>query len=206
MISLLREQSSWLHRRRAGVKLSALCGLSLLVYPLQSPVELAPLLLLVGAGYVSLGRGGLGEMWVVRGLWPWFAVMFVIHAFAGQPVYGLVVVLKMLLMILAANLLTLTTRLADLLATLEFALQPLRWVGLSTRPLSLALSLMIRYVPVLLAMLAQHREAWQARGGGEHGRWRLLVPALIGALRLAESAGDALAARGGARGLAPKRR
>lgn len=201
MISLYREKTSWLHRQSAGSKLLALCLLSLFVFPISRLFPLAVLSVFTVSLYLSLGQGGIREVKTAWPLWPWFLVMWLFHAFAGDPVFGVVVVLKMLLMILLANLLTLTTRQTDLLAALEFMLQPLTWIGLSTRPLALAVSMMVRYIPVLLALLQQHQQAWQARGGAQRGRWRLVVPALIGALKLAESAGESLQARGGVKGL-----
>lgn len=201
MISLYRPQGSWLHRRVAGHKLIALCLLSVAVFPIES----LPVLVMLSAGtaliYLSLGQGGVDELSVVWVLWPWVLVMWLFHALSGDYLLGLVVVIKMLVMILLANLLTLTTRQSDLLIALQRALTPLTWLGLSTRPLALAVSMMIRYIPVLLALFQQHQQAWQARGGGRRGRWRLVVPALIGALQLAEYVGESLAARGGVRGL-----
>lgn len=201
MISLYREKTSWLHRQSAGSKLFALCLLSVLVFPISQLFLLTLLGVFTASFYFSLGQGGLREIKTVWLLWPWFLVMWLFHAFAGDPVLGVVVVLKMLLMILLANLLTLTTRQTDLLAALEFMFRPLTWIGLSTRPLALAVSMMVRYIPVLLALLQQHQQAWQARGGAQRGRWKLVVPALIGALKLAENAGESLLARGGVRGL-----
>jgi len=201
MISLYRQQPSWLHRQRAGFKLSALLLVSLLVFPVKTLAPLGGLAAVLLVLYRALGKGGLAEAKVVIPLWPWFLFICVFHVFEGSYLEGVVVIGKLVLMVLTANLLTLTTRHSDLLSALEVGLSPLGWVGISTRPMALAVSLMLRYVPVLSVLLENNAEAWKARGGGRKGRWRLMVPALIGALRLAEHAGDSLFARGGIRGL-----
>jgi len=201
LISLYRQKTSWLHRLSAGAKLLALCMASVAIFPLDTLSTLAILGLLTILLYASLSDGGLRELKVIVPLWPWFLIMWLFHYFGGDPLIGTVAVLKMALMILLANLLTLSTRQSDLLAAIQYGLSPLSFLGLSTRPLALAVSLMIRYIPVLLALIQQHQQAWQARGGRRAGRWRLIVPALIAALQIAEHAGESLAARGGVRGL-----
>lgn len=202
MISIYRRlENSWLHRQRAGYKLLALCFISALIFPLNSLEILVFLCLLSMMVYMSLGAGGLKELKVICPLWPWFAVMWIFHAFDGHYAQGTIVVLKMILMISLANLLTLTTRQSDLLATIEAALAPLSWIGVTTRPLSISVSLMIRFVPVLLVQFNQHQQAWSARLGGKLGRWHLLVPALLAAMRLSQRVSESLWARGGVRGL-----
>ncbi len=200
MISLYRPASSWLHNHRAGHKLLALCFVSIFIFPLTSLALLLSLLMLCASMYLSLGKDGLAEMRVVVPLWPWFLMMLAFHWYSGEPVAGLVAVVKMVLMILLANLLTLSTRQSDLLSALQQGLTPITWLGFSTRPLALSVSLMIRYIPVLVLLLGQHRQAWRARGGAERRKWLLVVPALIGALRLADHVGESLTARGGVSG------
>ncbi len=201
MISLYRTGSTWLHRQAAGHKLIALCLISAVSYKFSTMLPILVLALTTALLYASLGQRGLLEMRVVKPLWPWLLMMFVFHWLSGDPLLGLLVVSKMVVLVLLANLLTLSTRQSDLLAALEYGLRPLSWLGVSSRPFALAVSMMISYLPVLLHLFEQQRQAWIARGGGRRGRWKLVAPAMISALKLADHAGEALAARGGVRGL-----
>ncbi len=201
MISLYHAGSSWIHRQRAGYKLLALCALSGSFFYVESLPVIGGLAVLTLIAYASLGEGGLVQTKAVLALWPWLLFMWAFHALNGDVYLGAVVASKMLVMVLLANLLTLSTRQTDLLAAIQWALQPLNKIGVSTRPFALAISLMISYLPVLLHVFELHQQAWRARGGAKRGRWRLMVPALLSALALAERAGEALAARGGVRGL-----
>jgi biotin transport system permease protein len=96
-----------------------------------------------------------------------------------------------------ANFVTMTTRLSDMMRVIERLLRPLSRLGLSARQLALAVALVIRFVPVMLARAGQIRESWRARSPRRPG-WRILVPIILSALDDADHVAQALRARGGA--------
>ncbi|HYD64830.1 energy-coupling factor transporter transmembrane component T, partial [Azospirillum sp.] len=94
-----------------------------------------------------------------------------------------------------ATLVTLTTRVSDMVETLERALAWLRPLGVNAGKVSLMLALTIRLVPVLLAQAQEIRMAQRARGV-ERSAVALLVPLMVKTLRMADDLADALEARG----------
>ena len=184
------------HRARASVKLFGLLLLGLAV-TIPPPTWwllgslgalLVGLFLLAGLGWSRLGR----QLWALR----WLIVV----VFASQLVFlsvgvALVNVSRMLLMIMLAAFVTLTTRTREILAALEHGFGPLRRIGANPARLSLLLSMTIRTVPIVAGLAEQIRDAQRARGGRFSIR-AFIVPLLVGSLRQADDLADALAARG----------
>ena len=197
MLSLALPGESWAHRLPAGVKMAALCLVMLAVFPLGRPLPLALCLLAVVALYASLGplalrRGGRA----LRGLAPVLALILGYHLLTGAPRLGAVVVLRVLVMMGLATLVTLTTRLDDMVAVVARLAAPLGRFGLDPRLPGLAVALAVRFVPVLIDRGAQLALAWRARARRRPGP-RLLVPLVLSALDDADHVADALRARGG---------
>jgi len=206
MISYLARQS-WLHDIPAGAKLLALAAASIVVLPVQD----WRLLMLALAGcaliYVSLGGEGAARIVRLTRLWPMMALIAFFHLFVGDCQSALANVARLWLMIALADLVTLSTKLTDMMAAITPILSPLKFVGLSVEKIALAVSLVIRFVPLLLENWDRRGEAWRARGGGRLPL-RLVAPFLIETLNMADRFAESLAARGfpaGSDRSAPKR-
>lgn len=198
---------SLLHRLPAGLKLGALALLSILILPLDDPRLLAGALAATLALYASLGRPALARLRTLRPLAPLLALMFVLQAWSGDWTSagfaaGAASVLRILLMVLLADLVTLSTSLQQMMDALETVLAPLRPLGASPRKLALAVALVLRFVPVLLAAWRAREEAWRARSTRRPSL--ALVPGFLAeTLRLADHVAEALDARGFGRGRGP---
>ena len=108
---------------------------------------------------------------------------------------ALVVVGTLVVAVAAACLVTLTTRVSDLLDTLVRLLAPLRLAGFDPERAGLALALAVRSVPVIGAAAREVADARRARGLERSVR-ALAVPLVVRTVRHAERTGEALAARG----------
>lgn len=197
MLTLTSPVETPLHRVRAGVKLGALAVFTALLFALPSVWMAAVAGMAVGAVYVAGGgvfaRHGLA---MLRPVWPFVAVVGLWHMATDDLALGALIILRMCTAIAAANLVTMTTALSDMIALIERLAAPLSPL-LPPRRLALAIALVIRFIPVLserLALLSQARRARSARTGG----WRILAPAALAALDDAEHVAMALRARGGA--------
>lgn len=185
-----------LHRLPAGVKLAGLMAISMALYPVDQPLWLLPVLLLSVAGYASLGPGGLQRLTLVKPVLPFLLLILAFQTWTQGWADGLVMLQRILIMVLLANLVTLTTPMDAMMAAAMPLLRPLRWIGVAPHRIAFAVALLVRFVPVLMALTASLLEAWRARGGGRR-QWRLAVPLLINAIRLSDHVAEALAARGG---------
>ena len=196
MISLFLGQRTWLHGVPAGLKLVVLAASSVVLFPIQHAGWQAVALSVVLALYMSAGPTALRQLRLMRPLIPLFALIFALQWWSFGWSVGLTLVLRMSTLVLLANLVTLTTRMDDMLAALRPVLLPLQWLGLSPDRLAFAVGLLVRFVPVLLAVLEQLLDTWRARGGNRQV-WKLAIPLTIQSIRMADHVAEALAARGG---------
>lgn len=197
MLTLTSPVETRLHRLPAGAKLAALALFTLLMFRLTSPVWLTFALAGVVALHLPWGRPfALHAARMLRPLWPFVAVVALWHLWTGELALGVAVILRMVAAVAAANLVTMTTRLSDMLAVFERLALPLSPV-LPPRRLALAFALVIRFIPTLADRLTRIAEAFRARSPRRPG-WRVLVPATLAALDDADQAAEALRARGGA--------
>ncbi len=195
MIGLYVPGDSLLHRAPAGVKLVLLAvGLSMVT------LFASPATVLVGLGVVMLlaGAAGVGGRAVLAQVRPLLWVLIALGAaqvwLAGWQA-AVVMCSSILMAVLAAGLVTLTTRTQDLLDAVVGGLGPLRRVGVRPERVALLLALVIRTVPVLARIAGEVREARVARGAQRSAR-ALAVPMVIRTVRHADRLGEALVARG----------
>ncbi|MGW3485222.1 energy-coupling factor transporter transmembrane component T family protein [Rhodococcus indonesiensis] len=195
-LGLYHRASSPVHRAPAGPKLLVTAALivALTVWmrqPWQVPVAAALVL-----GLYLTAR--IPPRPALRQLRPLLWMLVVIAAFqvllAGWE-RAVVVCGQLLVAVALAALVTLTTRVSDMLDAIVTGLRPLRRVGVDAERVGLVLVMTVRAVPMLGAIVAQVTEARKARGLGFSLR-ALAVPVVVGALLTAEAMGEALVARG----------
>jgi biotin transport system permease protein len=193
---LYLSQQSWLHRLSAGFKLILLAGVAtgLTVFAQLNLVLLG--FALITFSYASLGGSAIASLRAMRPLFLLILGLFLFQYWTLGLASAALITLRMLSLILLAQLVTLTTRLEDLMQALIPLLRPLKRFGVSPARIAFAIALVIRFIPVLLAQYGALRMAWRARGG--HRRpWVLLSPLLIQSLQMTEQVALAIAARGG---------
>lgn len=197
MIGLYLETRSPLHLVPAGWKLLGLALASLALFPLDDPLVLLVCLAVSLSGYALLGRQGLSALAALRSLALILAFVLGLHALLGSVETGLLVSLRLATLFLLASLVTLTTRMDEMIDALRPVLRPAAWIGLSERRLALAIALVIRFTPVIVDMGSRLQEAHRARSGRK-GHVKLVAPLCLQALNAADHVAEALAARGGA--------
>jgi biotin transport system permease protein len=187
--------TSPLHRVSAGPKLLVLLALTTVVLVLSSPGWLGGLCAVVAAGY-AVARIPVGRcLRLARGLALLVAFVFALQWWLLGAYGALVVCLRIVTALAAANLFTLTTRVDDVVAAVERGGRPLRRFGLRPERLGLLVGLTLRAIAVLSDTATQVREAAKARGA-DRSPTAFAVPFLVRTLRHADELGEALAARG----------
>ncbi|MEX2644509.1 MAG: energy-coupling factor transporter transmembrane protein EcfT [Acetobacterales bacterium] len=195
MMGLYVPGYSPVHRLGAAPKLLALMLAGIGAFFLESLPALAAANLLAVALYAVAGLPLAETTRQLRPVAILLAFIFLFHLLLTEWQSGLSVVLRISALVLLATLVTLTTRLSDMTDTLTAALTPLRRVGVSPARVGLVLTVAVRLVPLLLGELGRVREAQKTRGL-ERSVVALMVPFLIGALRLSRDMGDAIESRG----------
>lgn len=187
-------RQSPIHRLSATIKLISLAAIGLLVALIPHLWGLA-LLQTIVCLLCWIARLPLPALW--RQLRPvsilLLGILF-IYGITGDWHTGGIAILRFTILILLATLITLTTRVSDMVEAIEHTLQPLQPFGLHPSKISLMIALSIRLIPVLLNQVHQIQEAQQARGI-DRPILALLVPLFIKTLRMADELSDAIEAR-----------
>ncbi|GAA4476652.1 energy-coupling factor transporter transmembrane protein EcfT [Rhodococcus olei] len=196
MLGLYHPGRSVLHRLPAGAKLAGLVlALIALAAVVRTPWQLVPAAAVVTAGFAAARiplRVAVAQLRPVIWMLAFIAVFQVV--FTGWR-RAAVVCGVLLLSVALAALVSLTTRVLDMLDALHRVLGPLRRFGVDPDRVGLVLAMTIRCIPLLAGLVGEVTEARKARGLGFSLR-ALAVPVVIGALRTADAMGEALAARG----------
>lgn len=132
MISLTSPIETRAHGWPAGLKLAALCVVTLILFRMESlwfhMMAFLAVLTLYALPGQSFLRAGLRSLKV---LWPFVVLVGIYHLIIRSPVDGLVIILRMLTAVGLANLVTMTTRLSDMIAVV-------RWLTTPCAPLAYA--------------------------------------------------------------------
>jgi len=199
-LALYVPRASPVHRTPAGWKLLVLAGLSVLVFAVPTlPVVSGALVAVLVVGLVVARLPGAVLLRQARAvLWVLVAI-FVLHAVLTDVLTGTLTVLRLLALVLAAAVVTATTRVTEMVAVVERVCWPLRWVGVRPARIGLVIAMALRFIPLIAERADRIREAQAARGGSVHGLRGLtttVVPLLVQVLQLAHTVSEALDARG----------
>ena len=197
MISLTSPVETWAHRWPAGLKLGSLCLATVVLFSQESLsfhalVFAACIVLycLPGARFFTSGMKRLVA------LWPFVGLVLIWHVVIGAQVEGLIVTLRLLSTVAMANLVTMTTKLSQMIDVIRWLSAPLRAFGLNTRALEIGIALVVRFTPALIDKGGQLAQSWSARSHKKPS-WRIVMPFTVLAIDDAEHVADALKARGG---------
>jgi biotin transport system permease protein len=195
-LALYSPGPSALHRTPAGLKLAALAALSVLLFAVpELPVAataLAVVVLLALAGARLTPRQLVAQL---RPVWLWLAGLLVFHLIVTDLATGALAVLRLATLVLAAAVVTATSKVGDLVAVIERLCAPLRLVGVRPGRIGLAIAMTLRFIPLVAERAERIREAQAARGA-TRPLFLMLVPLLVQVLQLAHTTAEALDARG----------
>jgi biotin transport system permease protein len=199
-LALYVPRASPVHRAPAGSKLLTLAALSVLLFAVPTLAVVAGAL--VGVVAVGLVVARLPASVLTRQarsvLW-WLVALFVLHTLVTDVGTGTVTVLRLLTLVLAAAVVTATTRVTAMVAFIERVCWPLQFVGVRPARIGLVIAMAVRFIPLISERADRIREAQAARGGsvrGVRGLTTTVVPLLVQVLQLAHTVSEALDARG----------
>ncbi|HEY4605411.1 MAG TPA: energy-coupling factor transporter transmembrane protein EcfT [Blastococcus sp.] len=195
MLSLYVPGTSSVHRAPAGLKLAVLAMLGVAVFTTARLELVAAALVLVLAAALAARLPIRVLTSQVRPLWIWLVALFGFHLLVTGPLVGAVAVLRLLTLVVAAAVVTATTRVTALVAVIERLASPLRVFGVRPARIGLVIAMTLRFIPLVADRAARIREAQAARGD-DRLRLVLVVPLLVQVLQMATTVGEALDARG----------
>ena len=165
------------------------------VFVLRSPGWLGGICVVTILGY-ALARVSLRRcLLLARMLGVLVVFMFALQWWLLGLDAAVLVCLRLVAALTAANLFTITTRVDDVVSAVERGLRPLRRFGVHADRVGLLVGLTLQSVAALSKIAAEVREAARARGA-QRSVIAFVVPFLVRTLRHADELGEALAARG----------
>jgi len=193
MISLYYPATSPVHKIAAGIKVLLLLILGTVLFQVEQ-IEI-----LVGVAVLVVSLYGVAKIpfklafGQLRPALYLLAIVFIAQIFISDLETAIFVVLRFAILILAASLVTLTTMMSDMIAALEKGLSLFqRWIPVAK--VSLALSLTIRFIPVIGVITQEVREAQRVRGM-ERNLFAIFMPTIIRTLKMGTEIAEALDAR-----------
>lgn len=197
MLTLTSEIRTPLHDWRAGNKLSLLSIAIVTLFLLNSPILLAGAAGLTALLYLAFGtKFAAHGLRMLKPLRFFLGFILLWQVVLGDPVTGFAIVLRLATAVSLANLVTLSTRLDDLIDLVIWLASPARFVGVSPKPLALSIALVVRFVPVLLERANHMSDAFRARST-KRPTFYIILPLIISVLEDADHVALALRARGG---------
>ena len=199
-LALYVRRDSVVHRLPAGAKLLGLAVLAVALFWLPTLTAAGAALagvLVIGLVVARLPVAVLARQ--ARAVRWWLLALLVVHAVTTDLLTGLHVALRLLTLVLAAAVVTATTRVSEMVAVIERLCAPLQLVGVRPARVGLAVTLALRFIPVLTERADRIRAAQAARGGSARGVGALrttVAPLLVQALQMAHDVSEALDARG----------
>lgn len=215
-------RESPVHNRDPRVKLIAVIALSIIILQLNMVGLLGvTALALVISQIARIPMKSLLNS--LRPVLPFFFCLFLLYIFftPGHPMppfpvgpvkityeglhLGMIQILKFLLLVAAASILTMTTTPSEITIGLEKLLRPVSFIGLSSHDIAMLVSLALRFMPTLLDELNNISEAQLARGanlnqhrisGKIKSISRLAVSLSVNIFRRCDELVDAMEARG----------
>ena len=188
-------QRTWLHQMPARAKLLGLACFTVAAFWIDDYRGLAAAFGLAVLAYVSLGDAARARLKGLVAFVPFLAVIGLFQFWSIGADAAASVLLRLCLMILLADMVSMTTNMLDMMDAIEPLLKPLSAFGLSPFRIAVALALVMRFVPVLMTDWTRRNEAWRARTG-RRASLKLLPSFLASTVTTADRIAEALDARG----------
>ena len=216
MLGLYLTGDSWLHRTDPRTKLALGVLLLVLLMVFHQPSALLWL------GFLVLCAGPLAGfslrllLAAIQPVLPLAFLTMIFHAFWGEAPFwkwislpglerGGVFAYRIVVLVLFAQLLTVSTSPVRLCEGLEKLMRPLSWFKVPVHEVALAASIALRFVPILSQEMERLIKAQVSRGAClDQGPWArrlpailsILVPLFVRAFRYADDLAQAMEARG----------
>jgi biotin transport system permease protein len=194
VISLYLSGNTWLHRIPAAIKLAGLALASLSLLFVQQWIYLLPLLPLLALAYGSMGKPGWQRLLGLRALMLLILGLGVFQGLLMDWDRAASAVIKMVVMVMFADLITMTTPMQRMADVLNLLLTPLDRPGNFRRQIALAVALVMRFIPMLAQQWQAQHLAFRARTSRRPKPF-LLAVFLTQAMRRTDQIAESIAAR-----------
>ncbi|MBB5073447.1 biotin transport system permease protein [Bartonella callosciuri] len=194
MIGLYLPEDTFVHRLRPGVKLLLLTVCATMLLMVSSIPILLLFLLFMALLYRVAKIPFNNVLKQLKSIGLFLVLIFVFQVFFKSWITGFEIILRLISLVFLASLVPLTTKVSDMVSTIEMWLQPFRRFGINPSEFSMVVSMAIRFIPVVSEKFNEVREAQRARGF-DTNIFALAMPLIIRTIRMASEVAEALDAR-----------
>ncbi|WP_042995299.1 energy-coupling factor transporter transmembrane component T family protein [Bartonella quintana] len=194
MIGLYLPGETFIHKLKPGIKLLffTVCGTTILMV---SSIPILVLLLLFVALFYRVAKVPFSTVLKqFKSMGLFLVLIFVFQAIFINWLIGVEVILRLIILFSLSLLVSFTTRVSDMVASIEAGLQPFRCFGINPLKVSMVVSMTIRFIPLLSEKFNEVREAQRVRGFNTNIA-ALAIPLIIRTMRMASEVAEALEAR-----------
>ncbi|WP_455482152.1 energy-coupling factor transporter transmembrane component T family protein [Bartonella sp. B35(2025)] len=194
MISLYFPRDTFIHKLKPEIKLLFFTLCTTITFIVSSIPILSTFLLFVALLYGVAKIPFSNILKQLKSISLFLALIFVFHVVFNSWFIGFEVVLRLVIFIFLSSLISLTTKVSDIVNLIEKGLRPLQYFGVNSSKFSMVLSMAIRFIPVISEKFHEVREAQQARGF-DTNMFSLAIPLIIRTIKIASEVAEALDAR-----------
>lgn len=195
MLGIYQPGKSWAHKITIRWKYLMFLVLMMVCLLWSHPVVQIGMVVLSAVLVKTTGARPQLAWGVPWGLFILLAGMSVLYVVVGDGRSGVRISATILTALYGSRLILITTPMPVLVDAVVSLARPLRIVGINPERVGLAVAIMIRSIPYVLASFGEVRQAAQARGL-HRNLMAQLTPVVIAAVAYARTTGQALQARG----------
>ncbi|WCR55495.1 energy-coupling factor transporter transmembrane component T family protein [Bartonella clarridgeiae] len=194
MISSYIPHDTLIHRLRPGTKLLFLILCGTIIFMVSSISAFLLFLLFISSLYRIAKIPFNKIIKQFKPVWLFLVFIFIFESIFDNWLTGFSIILRFIILISLASLISLTTKVSDMVASIEVGFRSFQCLGINPSKLSMVLSMAIRFIPVISEKFNAICEAQRARGL-DINIIALAIPLIIRTIRIASEVAEALDAR-----------
>ena len=195
MLALRFPQHTWLEKIPATIKLAVLAAATSGIFFVETLGIMALLFGVTTVFQFLLGwqifKFSLG---LLKPLLPFIAIILVWHLYSGDLGHGALIILRLLLIVNLANIVTCSTKTSEISEIIDKIISPMRLLNINTQAISLSVLIFIRFTPIVLERQKFLQLAYKCRSG-KRPSWQIIVPLILSVMDDADHVAQSLKSR-----------
>lgn len=131
---------------------------------------------------------------LLKPLLPFIAIMVFWHLYSRDLTGGLLIIMRLLLIVSLANLVTCSTKTSEIAEIIDKILGPMRFLNMNTQAISLSVIIFIRFTPIMLERHHILSLAYKCRSG-RRPSWQIILPLILSIMDDADHVAKSLKSR-----------
>ena len=195
MLALRYPQQTWLEKIPASLKLALLAIATRGIFFIDS-TKIMFLLFVATISFQFLFGWQILKfsLGLLKPLLPFVAIIAFWHLFTGDLTQGLLIILRLLLIVSLANIVTCSTNMGEISEIIEKILSPLRFTKINIQAVSLCVIIFIRFTPIVLERHKILHLAYKSRSG-KRPSWQIILPLILTVMDDADHVAQSLRSR-----------